>query len=88
MLFLRAGILRPKGDFPECLSQAMLAGCNVSREIGRITISITSMIIPSNAIVITCLCDISSGIIIGVIVIAITAIMSSKQSDPSPNNKS
>ena len=23
------------GDFPESLSQVMLAGCNVSREIGR-----------------------------------------------------
>ena len=23
------------GDFPESLSQAMLVGCNVSREIGR-----------------------------------------------------
>ena len=25
----------PIGDFPESLSQAMLVGCNVSREIGR-----------------------------------------------------
>ena len=35
ILLLRGGILRPMGDFPESLSQAMLVGCNVSREIGR-----------------------------------------------------
>ena len=35
VLILRGGIPRPIGDFPESLSQAMLAGCNVSREIGR-----------------------------------------------------
>ena len=29
------GIPRSTGDFPESLSQAMLVGCNVSREIGR-----------------------------------------------------
>ena len=34
-LNLRGGIPRPKGDFPESLTQAMLVGCNVSREIGR-----------------------------------------------------
>ena len=31
---LRGGILMSIGDFPEILSQAMLVGCNVSREIG------------------------------------------------------
>ena len=35
ILIQRGGILRPKGDFPESLSQAMLVGCNVSRGIGR-----------------------------------------------------
>ena len=35
MLFVRGGILMSIGDFPEDLSQAMLARCNVSREIGR-----------------------------------------------------
>ena len=35
ILILRDGILMSIGDFPESLSQAMLAGCNVSREIGR-----------------------------------------------------
>ena len=35
ILIIRGGILRPIGDFPESLSQAMLAGCNLSREIGR-----------------------------------------------------
>ena len=35
ILISRDGILRPMGDFPESLSQAMLVGCNVSREIGR-----------------------------------------------------
>ena len=34
MLNLRGGILMSVGDFPESLSQAMLVGCNVSREIG------------------------------------------------------
>ena len=34
-LILRGEIPRPIGDFPECLSQAMLVGCNVRREIGR-----------------------------------------------------
>ena len=34
-LILRGGIPRPKGDLPERLTQAMLVGCNVSREIGR-----------------------------------------------------
>ena len=33
ILILRGGIPRPIGDFPESLSQAMLVGCNVSREI-------------------------------------------------------
>ena len=28
------------GDFPESLSQAMLVGCNVSREIGCINLNI------------------------------------------------
>ena len=37
ILILRGGIPRPIGDFPESLSQAMLVGCDVSREIGRIT---------------------------------------------------
>ena len=36
ILIVRGGIPRPIGDFTESLSQAMLAGCNVSREIGRI----------------------------------------------------
>ena len=27
------------GDFPEDLSQAMVVGCNVSREIGRVSVS-------------------------------------------------
>ena len=36
ILTLRGGIPRPIGDFPESLSQAMLVGCNASREIGRI----------------------------------------------------
>ena len=31
----RGGILMSVGDFPENLSQAMLVGCNASREIGR-----------------------------------------------------
>ena len=31
----RCGILMSIGDLPESLSQAMLVGCNVSREIGR-----------------------------------------------------
>ena len=31
---------RPIGDFPEALSQAMLAGCNVSRGIGRMQLSL------------------------------------------------
>ena len=31
------GIPRPIGNLPESSSQAMLVGCNVSREIGRIT---------------------------------------------------
>ena len=35
VLILRGGILMSIGDFPEVLSQAMLVGCNVSREIGR-----------------------------------------------------
>ena len=35
MLILRGGIPRPMGDFPESSSQAMLAGCNISREIRR-----------------------------------------------------
>ena len=35
VLILRGGIPRPTGNFPESLSQAMLVGCNVSREIGR-----------------------------------------------------
>ena len=35
ILILRGGIPRPIGSFPESLSQAMLVGCNVSREIGR-----------------------------------------------------
>ena len=35
ILFLRGGIPRPIGDFPDNLSQAMLVECNVSREIGR-----------------------------------------------------
>ena len=35
ILSLRGGILMSIGDFPESLSQAMLVGCNVSREIGR-----------------------------------------------------
>ena len=33
-LSLRGGIPRPKGDFPESSSKAMLVGCNVSKEIG------------------------------------------------------
>ena len=37
ILILRGGIPRPIGDFPESLSQAMLVGCDVSREIGRTT---------------------------------------------------
>ena len=35
ILNLRGEIPRPTGDLPESLSQAMLVGCNVSREIGR-----------------------------------------------------
>ena len=35
ILILRGGITRSIGDFPESLTQAMLVGCNVSREIGR-----------------------------------------------------
>ena len=35
ILILRGGILMAIGDFPESLSQAMLVGCDVSREIGR-----------------------------------------------------
>ena len=35
ILNLRGGFPGPIGDFPESLSQAMLVGCNVSREIGR-----------------------------------------------------
>ena len=35
ILTSRGGILRPIGDFTESLSQAMLVGCNVSREVGR-----------------------------------------------------
>ena len=35
MLFLRDGIPRPIEDFTESLIQAILVGCNVSREIGR-----------------------------------------------------
>ena len=35
ILIPRGGIPRPIADFPESLSQAMLVGCNVSREIGR-----------------------------------------------------
>ena len=35
MLNLRGGIPRPIGNFPESLCQAMLVGCNVSRDIGR-----------------------------------------------------
>ena len=38
ILILRVGIPRPIGDFPESLSQAMLEGCNVSREIGRVCV--------------------------------------------------
>ena len=36
MLISRGGIYRPIGDFPENKSQAILVGCNVSREIGHI----------------------------------------------------
>ena len=39
ILHVRGGIPRPIGDSPESSSQAMLAGCNVSREIWRIAIS-------------------------------------------------
>ena len=35
ILIIRGGILRPIGDLPESLSEAMLVGCNISREIGR-----------------------------------------------------
>ena len=35
ILISKGGILMSIGDFPESLSQAMLAGCNVSRETGR-----------------------------------------------------
>ena len=35
ILILRGGIPRPIWNFPEVLTQAMLVGCNVSREIGR-----------------------------------------------------
>ena len=35
-LILRGGIARPIGNFPEDLSRAMLVGCNVRMEIGRI----------------------------------------------------
>ena len=35
MLFVRGGIPRHIGDFPESLNHAILVGCNVSREIGR-----------------------------------------------------
>ena len=38
MLCFRCGILMSIGNFPESLSQAMLVGCNVSREIGRIAV--------------------------------------------------
>ena len=37
ILIYRGGIPRSRGDFPESLTQAMLVGCNVSREIGRST---------------------------------------------------
>ena len=37
MLFVRGGILMSIVNFPESLSQAMLVGCNVSREIVRIS---------------------------------------------------
>ena len=40
ILILRGGIPRPIGDFPESLSQAMLAGCNVNREIGRMYVTV------------------------------------------------
>ena len=40
ILIYRGGILMSMGDFPDDLSQAMLVGCNVSREIGRIHIMI------------------------------------------------
>ena len=35
VLIYRGGILRPIGDFPESLSQAIVSRDNVSREIGR-----------------------------------------------------
>ena len=46
---LRCGILRPIGDLSESLSQAMLVGCNVSREIG----CMSSYVVPISHI--TCL---------------------------------
>ena len=38
VLILRGGILRPIGNFPESLTQAMLVRCNVNREMGRSTV--------------------------------------------------
>ena len=38
ILILRGGMPRPIGNLPESLSQAILVGCNVSSEIGRIVV--------------------------------------------------
>ena len=38
MLFFRGGILMSIGNSPESLSQVILVGCNVSREIGSTSV--------------------------------------------------
>ena len=45
ILIQRGGIPRPVGDLPQSLSQAMLVGCNVNREIVRNMISIINLIV-------------------------------------------
>ena len=60
ILNLRGGISRPKRDFLESSSQAMLVGCNVSGEIWRTTYDIRYMIHTTCYMThdMTCVCNI------------------------------